>query len=232
MIFSCWLMARKRIETILSEGSTLCTPTSIWPTSKVKLPMAFLDLTIYKDENFSNTGLLSTSVYQKPINKFLYIPWRSYHSSLLKKAFIRGLLVSYLRNCSSELSFLKIRKSFFHKLRDRGYPSWFLLPLFEAATYDPVKRRLLLSEIKPCGNSNPTMPLTFKMTASPAVEHLRVRDYISKCKRSLSALPGWDKNLPFRLCLRRPLTIAQIVTRSKLQAPWSSRGPSYKLHAP
>jgi len=47
--------------------------------------ISFLDLFLYKDANFST---LQFSTYQKPLNKYLYIPFESFHTSSNKRDFI------------------------------------------------------------------------------------------------------------------------------------------------
>ena len=51
-----------------------------------KSSILFLDLFLYKDANFST---LQFSTYQKPLNKYLYIPFQSFHPASNKRAFIR-----------------------------------------------------------------------------------------------------------------------------------------------
>jgi hypothetical protein len=100
----------------------------------------FLDLTIFKGELFKSTSHLDTRLYAKPFNKFLYIPWHSFHSKLQKRSFILGLLTTFIRVSSAEMSFLKSRKLFYLRLRARGYPTSFLLPLFESIKYSTSLR--------------------------------------------------------------------------------------------
>jgi len=60
--------------------------------------ISFLDLFLYKDANFSN---LQFSTYQKPLNRYLHIPFELFHPASNKRAFIRGELMSYTRNSST-----------------------------------------------------------------------------------------------------------------------------------
>ena len=82
---------------------------------------------------------LQFSTFQKPPNKYLYIP-ESFHPSSNKKAFIKGELRRYVRNRFSFNSFYETRKKFWKRLRVRGYPYRFLLPLF-GVKYDTVTER-------------------------------------------------------------------------------------------
>jgi hypothetical protein len=178
----------------------------------------FLDLTIHKGDLFQSSNRLDTSLFQKPFNKFLYLPWHSYHDKLQKKAFILGLLTTFIRVCSSEMTFLKFRKLFFLRLRMRGYPVGFLRPLFEKVVYSSTLRESLIG-LAPKPPGTRALPLTFKMMASPAVDHLKIRDFLTLTHDSLSALPNWHTDSPPRLCLSRPPTIGQLLTSSRLPDP-------------
>lgn len=96
---------------------------------------AFLDLHIFKGPRFLEHGVLDLSVHQKKMNLYLYIPYRSFHTDAMKKSFILTELMRYIRNSSSIEGFLALRKLFFQRLRDRGYPSSFLEEVFTTVFY-------------------------------------------------------------------------------------------------
>ena len=50
--------------------------------------VAFMDLHIFKRENFYNGGKLRIKVYQKPENKYMYIPFKSAHLSHTIKNYV------------------------------------------------------------------------------------------------------------------------------------------------
>lgn len=88
----------------------------------------FLDLNLYIDS--SNPTRIQVSCFQKSMNKYLYLPFSSFHDDRLKQNFVRGELIRYLRNNSQEGNFKQNKVSFFGRLRARGYPTDFLLPIF------------------------------------------------------------------------------------------------------
>ena len=90
--------------------------------------ISFLDLFLYKDANFST---LQFSTYQKPLNKYLCIPFESFHLESNKRTFIRGELMRYTRNISTFKALSETRDKFWKRLRTQGYPVGFLLPLFK-----------------------------------------------------------------------------------------------------
>ena len=74
--------------------------------------VAFMDLHIFKGEKFYNEGKLSIKVYQKPKNKYMYIPYKSAHPRHTIKNYVIGELKRYVRTNTRELNFLKIKNKF------------------------------------------------------------------------------------------------------------------------
>ena len=105
-----------------------------------ELSISFLHLFLYRD---GSSNVLQFSTFQKPLNKYLYIPFESFHPSSNNKAFIKGELMRYARNSSSFKSFSETRDRFWKRLRLRGYPFAFLLPLFLEIRYSDRKKWLL-----------------------------------------------------------------------------------------
>ena len=101
--------------------------------------IAFLDLFLYKNPTFST---LQFSTFQKPLNKYLYVPFEFFHPVSKKRAFIRGELMHYTRNSSTAEVFYDMREKFWRRLRVRGYPVRFLLPLFMEIKYSNRRKWL------------------------------------------------------------------------------------------
>lgn len=95
----------------------------------------FLDLVIFKGERFISKNILDIKVHQKELNKYLYIPFNSFHSHSLKKGFIKAELIRYIRNSSSFENYVAIRNLFFERLRARGYPATTLVEWFTQVTF-------------------------------------------------------------------------------------------------
>jgi len=81
----------------------------------------YMDIYIYKGEKFFSTGLLDFRIFQKEINRYMYIPAKSGHVSHTIKNYVLGELKRYIRYNSLKLTFLKIRTKFFSRLRNRGF---------------------------------------------------------------------------------------------------------------
>lgn len=96
----------------------------------------FLDLHISKGRRFRSSGIFDLRVHQKSMNLYLYIPFSSFHPLAMKTSFIQTELMRYIRNSSDREEYTKIKKLFFERLRDRGYPRQFLLTIFNSIFYD------------------------------------------------------------------------------------------------
>jgi len=96
---------------------------------------SFLDLRIHKGTRFNATGVFDLSVHQKKMNLYLYIPYRSFHTDAMKRSFILTELMRYIRNSSSVQDYNALRSLFYQRLRDRGYPSAFITPIFNSVFY-------------------------------------------------------------------------------------------------
>jgi hypothetical protein len=87
----------------------------------------FLDVVLYKPApNFP----IATKVFQKPGNTYQYLTYHSSHPDTIKRGFIRGELIRYKRICSLESDYNTIRSALWQRLRLRGYPRDYLLPIF------------------------------------------------------------------------------------------------------
>ena len=96
---------------------------------------AFLDLRIHKGKRFQERSVFDLSVHQKKMNLYLYIPYNSFHTEAMKKSFIQTELMRYIRNSSDMEEYMKLKKIFYQRLRDRGYPHGFLQPIFHSIWY-------------------------------------------------------------------------------------------------
>ena len=69
------------------------------------------------------------------MNLYLYIPYNSFHTDAMKRSFIQVELTRYIRNSSNYDEYTQLKQIFYQRLRDRGYPINFLMPLFSEIYY-------------------------------------------------------------------------------------------------
>jgi Reverse transcriptase (RNA-dependent DNA polymerase) len=96
----------------------------------------FLDIEIYKGKRFYDSNQLDIRLYQKPMNLFLYIPFNSFHISSIKRNMITNELRRYIKCCSLRSEYIEYKKKFYTRLRARGYPGAYLIPLLNSVKYD------------------------------------------------------------------------------------------------
>ena len=96
-VFLVWMHALSEFETFLEDFSK--TREKIRFTSKVSFDSCnFLDLTIYKMQEFFSTGLLSIKIYNKPTNTFSFPLGDSYMPTQIHRSITIGEVTRMLRN--------------------------------------------------------------------------------------------------------------------------------------
>ena len=118
----------------------------------------YMDLFIYKGNTFYMDGKLSVSLHQKETNKFMYIPFRSFHQRHTIKNYVWGELKRYVRFNSEEKNFVKLKTRFYLRLRNRGFRKYVLTKLFQCITY-AQRNKLLKKEPSPL---HPCQPLSLQ----------------------------------------------------------------------
>lgn len=87
----------------------------------------FLDLTIFKGQNFEQTHILDTKVYFKPTNTLELLHKTSHHPKHTFKGVIKSQLIRYYRNCTNREDFEEACSKLFKALRSRrGYSQRYL----------------------------------------------------------------------------------------------------------
>ena len=99
----------------------------------------YMDLYIYKGDKFYESGFLDFKIFQKDINRYMYIPSKSGHTSHTIKNYVFREIKRYIRYNSLKLSFLKIRTQFFSRLRNRGFKKLWLRRIFLFSNMKIVK---------------------------------------------------------------------------------------------
>lgn len=137
-----------------------------WDFSKKQIH--FLDVQLSIRE-----GRLVTSLYEKTLNKHMYIPFSSAHPLSVKKAMVKAERSRYRFICSLTKDYERAEKSLFHNLLRRGYPlrlleSWFsqdLKPLPRTdkvlllpSVYNPVWEYINMGNLERAFYSNVTEP--------------------------------------------------------------------------
>ena len=178
------------------------------PTGKLQFTLVthpdtlpVLDVEAYRDN-----GRVAFRIYQKALNKYLYIPFHSEHPPHTKRGFIKGELLRYVRNSSKYEDFSRVRRLFFVRLRARGYPERFLSHAFATVRYEQRFGLLHLPPITITGEGNIICSVTYHPI-------FRVIGLAGLLRRhwSLLSLPAYFQPT---IAYRRNASVADLATRS------------------
>jgi hypothetical protein len=114
-------------------------------TSSSGASVNFLDITIFKGPRLGTLNILDIKTFQKPQNKYLYIPPTSYHDSRVFANLIASELKRYCITCSVISDFISIKQLFFERLVQRGYSREFIAA---SSNYIIFNRNLMLAELR------------------------------------------------------------------------------------
>jgi hypothetical protein len=116
-------------------------PTSIVVGDKGIFLDVTASLTLSADKSATT---ISTSIYQKPANKYLYLHGRSKHSKTILRNLVRTEITRYRLNCSHDKDFYNSIQLLYQRLLNRGHSASSLLPYF---TNYP-NRETIIKELK------------------------------------------------------------------------------------
>ena len=91
----------------------------------------FLDITLYKQTQPNKPLTLGTKLFQKPMNKYLFIPPFSNHAPHIHKGWITGYIRRIRLNCTHTIDYIIFKHSFYIHLITRGYTEKFHKPIFQ-----------------------------------------------------------------------------------------------------
>jgi len=141
----------------------------------------FLDTVIYKGARFQNKNIFDIRIHQKITNRYLYIPFSSFHTYYNKIGWIKAELQRYIRNTSDINEYIKIKILFFNRLRNRGYHPHFLRKIMNSISFNQRSNLLSSSSnININNNIDKKYPLAFVSQHHPSVSHIQIKNAISK----------------------------------------------------
>jgi len=141
------------------DDSLLLLPTAIWRSYKNKIldhlkeykedgleftheemdpTLAILDLDLFRDEQ----GKIAYKLFQKSMNKYLYLTPDSMHPRHTIVGYVKGELTRFKRNSFYESDYEYARLLFCRRLMDRGFTPALILEAFCARTWDTAPTRI------------------------------------------------------------------------------------------
>ena len=157
----------------------------------------FLDINIW----ITPKNHIHTNVYQKPLNMYSYLPFKSYHTPSQKAGFIKAEALRYSRICSRKSDFRTIIDLFTIRLQRRGYPLDTINKVLQSVTWENRVIHLFKKS-----ESKKNIPLLFKICYSPTHNHTKLRkalnDFTNQMIKELS-VPKSLKN-KVTICYQLP----------------------------
>ena len=129
-----------------------------------------MDLCIQILNTITNTPYLSTTVYQKPSNAYLYLPSCSYHNKATLKNNILQEFKRYKLQCSNNYDYIAFTQQYIQRMLKRGY---YLQKLTRLETKIPNRLELLHNISQNNQNKRKlTNPLIFQTTKTPRQDRI------------------------------------------------------------
>ena len=203
----------------------------------------FLDLTIYKGKRFRKEGRLDVKIFQKPMNKYLYLPFTTDHPIHCLKSFVTTELQRYVRASSDQSAFLTIAALFFKRLLKRDFPPCLLSKWFDTVQYSHRRSYLFTQEgdVAEGGLEADTMvdqssinlsryekpqPLIYKVEYNQRLKKLNLssifKQTVSDHRNLSSNFRNFTANMEPIICYSRAPNLGQKLIRAKLPIANSS----------
>lgn len=148
----------------------------------------FLDLKIFKGDRFESSSRLDIKVFQKPQNKYLYLPPNSFHPKAVFPAYIKAEINRYRLICSSDDDFEEVKEEFRKRLLARGYTEKSLEPLFVSGK-SRTELLLKVREQKEKKDLNKGK-FIFKTLHHPQVKALNIKSCLKLTERASETYEG------------------------------------------
>lgn len=155
----------QRWQDFKTRQSTFCSLK--WVFSPLSSNINFLDLTVH-----IKPYSISTSLYEKPLNLHLYIPWNSAHAPHIRKSIITSGIFRILRLVTYRSEQLLHLKQFFTRLLARGYNHSFLYTMFQKSLERYALRST--SHIPRTSSSDLLWPSSIKFTTADEAAFLHL----------------------------------------------------------
>jgi hypothetical protein len=166
----------KDVERIM-EGLNELDPSIKFTFTSSRKSIDFLDIVITYKYHISK---IITKVFQKKLNKYSYLPWKSWHTEHMKAGFIKGEAIRYARICSKEHDFKQIVQLFIIRLQKRGYPTAFILKAMSQVSWIYRDQYLINKE------EDKEIPNIFKVEYNPIFDHKSLRKCLDKFSEQLT----------------------------------------------
>lgn len=168
-----------------------------------KIELDVLDVTF-----FSTDLHLEFKTFQKPVNKYLYLPYFSNHPPSTIRGFIKGELIRYSRTNSLYPYELAMRSLFYDRLLARGYPKAYLNSIF----YDSP------TSSSPLNTTSDSSKAFFVLSYIKSPKTKKIRSYINNLNDLILPPPTYSCSSVWSVLP----TLSKAILKSKLTSEQSA----------
>jgi hypothetical protein len=194
-----------------------CAPGLTWEFTPRGPSLDFMDLTITIQDN-----RIYTTLFEKALNLYLYIPPHSAHPPGILSGLILGMIYRINKLCTDPTDARKKVSTFYHRILARGYNPTAILPLFQKAF-----TKLQDTTTTPAAKNNPNETILFHLRyhpQDPPSQSLQLA-WTENLLRppNLRPLPHVTNNRHFEIgvkrlivCYRRSLNLGNLLSYRRL----------------
>ena len=159
-----WTGSQAEFTEYITHFNNLCPSIKLTYTFSYQ-SVDFLDVKIHKGPAFEATHILDTRLFEKPLNKYLYVAATSGHTLSTKKGFIRGECIRFCRLSSQPSYYKQALAAFRKRLNARGYGNALISEVFATVAYSD-RHKFIQSVITPKqqGSEDSFIPLKLEYT--------------------------------------------------------------------
>jgi hypothetical protein len=177
----------------------------------------FLDLVVFIGPRYISDNKLDVKLYQKPQNKYLYLPQFSFHNGPIFKAFINAELNRIMFNCTCESDYITNKELFRTRLLKRTYNSDFLDSIFNQPRYRHVLLNRIVARQSQYSKNQSTRPLIFKTIFDQESAQLNLKQCLI-LPPDITSDPTAHKIFNFEnpiICYKKSPSLGQKFSRTK-----------------
>ncbi len=211
--FKCLLHANRFIEIYNSIVESIDITHTI-----SRIEGIFLDLVVFIGPRYITDNKLDVKLYQKPQNKYLYLPQFSFHNGPIFKAFINAELNRIMFNCTCESDYITNKELFRSRLLKRTYNSDFLDFIFNQPRHRQVLlNRIIARQSQYNKNQSKSRPLIFKTIYDQESTQIKLKQCLI-LPTDITSDPTAHKIFNFEnpiICYKKSPSLGQKFTRTK-----------------
>ena len=170
----------------------------------------FLDTEVFKGPRFLTTNTLDIKTYVKPTETYQFLGRKSYHPEHTFKGFMKGRMITFIRNNSQKSDLLQTVSLFKEKLAARGYKTKEIATATNIENYP--ERKILLRDAVTVKKTPLVFVIPFSETTKSISKTMRTHwnEHMTKSKKLRTLFP-----IPPTIAFKRNKNLKELLARRK-----------------